>query len=87
MKMDLEIFAPTALISPIPPWFLSEPQIDFTIHNRMQKGEIEGEIKYNTLEYINTVYSEFIQMYLKTQRQDEQVQHLMYPHYMGIKVE
>ncbi len=63
MKMELEIFAPTVLISPIPPWFLNETQIDFTVYNRIQKGEIGGEIKYNTLEYINTLYSEFIQMY------------------------
>lgn len=40
IKMKLEIFAPAVLICPIPPWCLSEPQIDFTMNNKIQKGEI-----------------------------------------------
>ncbi len=71
MSLNNITFSTTVTISPIPPWFFSQPEVDLQIHECIQKGQIDINIKSYSTEYIRTVYYAFLSIYTDGSRNPE----------------
>ncbi len=71
MSLNNITFSTTVTISPIPPWFFSQPEVDLQIHECIQKGQIDSNIKSYSTEYIRTVYYAFLPIYTDGSRNPE----------------
>jgi len=78
MSLNNLLFSSTTSISPKPPCFFSQPEVDFQIHESVKKGQID--IKRYTIEYIRTVNYAFLPIYTDGSRNPEVVldQHFMF---------